>query len=198
MEQLKPPVKRLNWRFGLWWVLATALGWVVGFTICEGVKSALLSIRSSIGAPDGALIGTGIGLVQWLVLSRYLPRAGWWIPATILGFAIGKAAGDSLAGHITGLLGFALGGAMIGFLVGIAQWCVLSKKIPKPGWWILASAVGWAAGWTIINIMDESAGGPISTIYLIGALGAAVAGLITGAAMVRLSQINPEPAAENR
>lgn len=55
-------------------------------------------------------------------------------------------------------LGWVLGGFLlpelalfsVGLVIGILQWVVLRQYLRQSGWWILSSAVGWAAGWAII------------------------------------------------
>jgi hypothetical protein len=170
-----------EWALGLWWVLATTVGWVVGFTICEALKDFVESFRS-----DGAVIGISVGILQWLVLRRHFNRAGWWVLASITGFAVGKALGDALAQADLGAVGLALSGAAIGTSLGIAQWVVLRRHVEQAAWWVLASVAAWAVGWSIIGVVGEAAGGPTGMAYLIGATGAAAAGIITGVALVRL------------
>ena len=69
----------------------------------------------------------------------------------------------------------------------MAQWLVLRRHIPEASWWILANAIGWAVGWAIIASVDtEAAGVSMGTAYLIGAIGATVAGLIAVATLVWL------------
>ena len=94
---LEPPLTRVEWGFGLRWVLATTVGWVVGFGICEALKAFLESLSA-----DGAVIGISVGIMQWLALKRRINRAGWWILASILGFAVGKAVGDNIAQAVSG------------------------------------------------------------------------------------------------
>ena len=184
MTTLKPELSRVEWRFGLWWVLGTIVGWVVGFTICEAIKAFLASLAHALEyGLDGAVLGTCIGIAQWLVLRRLIPRAGWWLLASIIGFAVGKGVSDVVA-HETGFVGF--GGAAIGAVLGIAQWIVLRRHVAQAGWWVLASALAWAVGWGIISVVDEAASGPTGTTYVVGASGAAVAGVITAVALVRL------------
>ncbi len=36
--------------------------------------------------------------------------------------------------------------AVIGVVVGVGQWLTLRRLVSQAGWWILASAAGWAAG----------------------------------------------------
>jgi len=181
---LEAPLTRGEWIFGLWWVLATAVGWVVGFAVCEALNDFVESFSS-----DGAVIGISVGIMQWLALRRRINRAGWWILASIIGFAIGKLVGDAIAQAVSGAVGFGLSGAAIGASLGAAQWLVLRRHVMQAGWWALASVVAWAVGWSIINLVGEATGGPAGTAYLIGATGAAMAGVITGVSLIWLLRL---------
>ena len=63
----------------------------------------------------------------------------------------------SLAALI-GLMGWLLGGVLLpglvlvaaGLVVGILQWLILRQRLAQAGWWILASGLGWTAGWGIL------------------------------------------------
>ena len=189
MTTLTSRQNRVDWAFGLWWVVATSVGWLVGFAACEGLKA----IEEFLAHPptDGAVIGVSIGMMQWLVLKRRINRAGWWILASILGFAVGKALGDAIAPTVSGAMGSGLAGAVIGASLGTAQWLVLRRHVAQAGWWLVASLLAWAVGSIIIGAVDEAAGGPPGAAYVIGAAGAAVAGVITGATLVWLLRLPP-------
>ncbi|GAB4531541.1 MAG: hypothetical protein Kow0063_10930 [Anaerolineae bacterium] len=57
-------------------------------------------------------------------------------------------------------LGWVLGGLIlpelalfsVGLVTGILQWVVLRQYLPQAGWWVLASAAGWAGGWALIGV----------------------------------------------
>jgi hypothetical protein len=51
----------------------------------------------------GALGGSVIGTLQWLVLRSRIPGARWWVAASIAGWAAGAAAGDGVAYFVEGL-----------------------------------------------------------------------------------------------
>jgi len=186
MTTLRPPLTRVEWGFGLRWALATTVGWVVGFAICEAFKAFLESITA-----DGAVIGISVGIGQWLALKGRINRVGWWILASIIGFAVGKAAGDAFAQAVPGAVSFGLSGAAIGASVGIAQWFVLRRHVVRAEWWVLASVLAWAVGGGIIRVADEAVGGPTGMAYVIGAAGAATAGGMTAASLVWLLRLRP-------
>lgn len=181
MDALGARLTRAELAFWLWWALATTVGWIVGFAICEALKDFVESFSA-----DGAVIGISVGVLQWLALKRRINRAGWWVLATIIGFAVGKAVGDAFVQAVPGTVGLVLSGSAIGASLGMAQWVVLHRHVAQAGWWVLASVLAWAMGWAIINLVDEAAGGPTGTAYLIGATGAGIAGVISGTSLTWL------------
>jgi len=93
------------------------------------------------------------GLVQYGLLRRYLPRMGWWVLATAMGWLMGFV-----------VLSFSRGGAItffrmvdvtnapwaidpafivMGLSIGVGQWLLLRRRLPHAGWWIVANVVGW-------------------------------------------------------
>lgn len=175
-------MSRSEWTLGILWVVATTIGWVVGFFVCETLKAFFESLSHS----DGLVIGFFVGLTQWLVLRGRLNHTGWWILLSTIGFGVGKAMGASIADAVPGAVGLALDGAVIGGLLGILQWLVLRRQVAVAGRWVAASALAWAGGWSIISIIGEGASGPTGMAYLVGAVGASAAGVITAASVVWL------------
>jgi hypothetical protein len=135
-----------DWLLWLKWVLASTLGWVAG---------VLLPITGTFA------VGATVGIAQWVVLRPIFKGAGWWIPASALGWAIGQILIMAVPIPNTFLQGAVLGGTL-----GIAQWLVLRRWVHRAGWWIVLSAVGWSAG-------------PVLGASLVGA----VAGATTGFAL---------------
>ena len=87
------------------------------------------------------------GVLQYALLQRYLPRMGGWILATMGGCILVFGFMALMAG-VYDLVSFpflinALTFAVIGGLIGFSQWLFLRRRIPKAGWWILASFLGW-------------------------------------------------------
>lgn len=95
-----------------WWMLASTLGGAVGWGI------AIILVPSELGILAGAIVGAGIGVAQWLVLRRWVYQAGWWIPLSALGWALG----------LTGLLGAPLVGVVAGAATGVALPFLLNNK----------------------------------------------------------------------
>jgi hypothetical protein len=95
------------------------------------------------------------------VLRPYIRHAGWWVPITglavLLGWAVAFAVGIMLtlffgmavtivgtaAVGVAVLAGFLVGpGAIAGLVVGTLQGLLLERSGLRPGWWVVASAIG--------------------------------------------------------
>jgi hypothetical protein len=71
-------------------------------------------------------------------------------------------------------LGWVLGGVLlagpalvsVGLVIGILQWVVLRQHLRQAGWWILASAVGWATGWAVVLALVSPEAGTLTGIVL--------------------------------
>jgi len=228
------PRRKPGWGFWLLWVLASTAGWAVGRAVGWAVSGAVvgaavgamgLAVGLAVGkAVGGAVAGAVTGVAQWLLLRRQVRRAGWWILASAAGWAVGgavgdavfRAVGDAVFRAVVGAVGSAVRfavllavgdavvGAVAGAVAGVAQWLLLRRQVRRAGWWILASAAGWAVGWAVGLAMGNAVGlamgnavawavsGAVSGA-VIGAVSGAVSGIITGAALVwLLRQPRPE------
>jgi hypothetical protein len=87
-----------------WWVLASTLGWALGWLLVGA------AIPPEVGFLAGTAVGAAVGVAQWFVLRRQLYQAGWWIAVSILGWTLG----------LMGFLGMFLDGAMAGIVTGIS------------------------------------------------------------------------------
>ncbi len=63
-----------------------------------------------------------------------------------LGFPLGGLAGHALTGGVSTPIAGALAGAATGANIGVLQWLVLRRRLALPAGWIVATAVGMAAG----------------------------------------------------
>jgi len=157
-------------------------------------------------------IGGSVGVMQWLVLRWQIPRAGWWVLPSIVGWTVGAAVGmylgdtasqalvndvvgdtegNDLAGQAT-WFGVAFG-ATIGTAVGLMQWLVLRRQVSWAGWWILANIIAWSLALGIgvgsvalsTLVIDDDL--MALMVLLVGVpVVAAVPGAITGIVLVRL------------
>jgi hypothetical protein len=111
-----------------WWVLASTLGFAIApIAAIAGVivMSQVMSLDGNpLAAPIllGVIFGVLSAIMPSLVLRRQLARAGWWVPAHLLGSLVGGGLGI-VAFHIMSLIRFyqfawAAAGAMFGAGLG--------------------------------------------------------------------------------
>ncbi|MEO8252723.1 MAG: hypothetical protein ABI578_09655 [Chloroflexota bacterium] len=182
MTSMNGQLTQAERNLGLVWVLATVVGWAVGFVVCEALKSFVSTLFV-----DGLVIGAFVGIAQGFAVRRLAPM-GRWVLVSIIGFGIGLALGEAVAPGASTLGAHALIGAIIGTAAGVAQWLILRRHVARAGWWVPANIVAWTVGWTIIRLAEGLESSPTLVVYLVGAAGAAIAGIITAAALVWLAR----------
>jgi hypothetical protein len=87
------------------------------------------------------------GFFQYSLLRLYVPKMGGWIMATMVGCLLvftgmgllTRVFEEALLTLWNGALAF----AAIGGVIGLSQWLFLRRRIPKAGWWVFASILGW-------------------------------------------------------
>lgn len=85
--------------------------------------------------------GSIAGVLQWVVLQPHVPASRWWMLASAVGAYVAF-----LVLSVVVLGNAVLIYATAGLLIGIAQWLALRRRVPRAGWWIAASALGYVAG----------------------------------------------------
>ncbi|MGW5922266.1 hypothetical protein ACWFPY_25035 [Nocardia fluminea] len=89
---LHPAIPDLGYRA---WIVATALGAVVAWSVAmtlarvDTVRAWPTSVAIPALCVGAAVVISALGVAQWVVLRRYLSRAGWWIVATAASWAAG-------------------------------------------------------------------------------------------------------------
>jgi hypothetical protein len=174
---------------------AVWLGWVSGSTVGWGATSEQ---EAGLLLP---LLGLAVLLLgQWLILRRFISRAGWWPLLSTVGLLAGTLLGSELGDQVerlasnlllalpesvvsadaslrlSSLLGPAVAGACLGDGLGLCQWLLLRGQLPGAGWWPLASTLGFALGAAV------GAASPIAG----GAITGAISGLATGNTLIWL------------
>jgi hypothetical protein len=137
--------------FWFQWIMATTLGWILG--------SLIFPVLSTVSA------GVGVGLLQWPVLYRRLPRAWRWPLATAIAWTGGSVV---LLVAVPDSLQLLLSGLILGCVVGLGQWWILRREFYWAGWWIVISPIAWISGLTILPgfLSTGSIAGAISGIAL--------------------------------
>ena len=181
-----------NQRLWFLWLVASGVGsglgvvaWVSVGTVAEALGFTEQSVfgKALLPALVGAAFGAPFGTAQWIVLRRHLQRAGRWVTASTLGYAVvflvgglifsGEAAADLPAGREV-LLGGLLGAA-VGIPPSVFQWfLVLRTQVPRAAAWIAASVLSWALGFAVSFLLRLAVGdpsfvlGPIVAVALLG------------------------------
>ena len=156
--------RKATWFFYPAWVAAGAISIPIAWYVTWAIISQIVSIVGGSIVVEGEsritedligvyvlvpALGLVMGVLQYFLLGRYLPRMGWWIGATVLGWVLpmallrlatfGSIPGLGIDPMWRGAVGFGILGASL----GLCQWLVLRRRIPRAAWWILAGVVGW-------------------------------------------------------
>lgn len=146
------------------WVLANAIGtaggWAVGINL------------STLAGPPGPLnanalvlsatLGATIGLAQWLAIEQWV-RADFWILASTISWSAGFLVSYFPISFVVALflthiispspeilfVSCAVGGAVLGANIGLAQWFVLRNRVSGANSWIRANIIGYAIGFGV-------------------------------------------------
>lgn len=164
----RKPRVAAGWGFYLQWVWLTVLGFAVGSDIgnamARPIPERLQDVRNLIGWFGN---GACVGAAQWILLRRAVATARWWVVASAVGWAVGILLFVPGLARLNGLLAFVLvlatavdvenfpfelfdnpfGGAVAGASIGVLQWLLLRREVVAAGWWVLASALGWAVAY---------------------------------------------------
>ncbi len=120
---------------------------VVGPFLFLNGRATIADFQLVIFIPMAILV---MSVLQWLLLRRYLPYAGVWIPLTVLGWLCGIS-----LFYLAWLAGFrapvewnaTIALPVFGALAGGSQWLYLRRVIHHgragSGYWVLASTVGY-------------------------------------------------------
>lgn len=178
------------------WIIATAAGealGIAGVSLAYAASGRGLVPEAPAVLAAGAWEGACLGTAQALVLARHGVSAPRWIAATValavLGYAgslaAGAGGGDPAAAPPPLSLMFAAAaalGAVLGVLMGAAQWFAARPRIAAVPW-LWRSTLGWTLAMPAIFAGSAVVTGtwPLAAIALTGAAAGAVAGALLGA-----------------
>jgi hypothetical protein len=197
----------------LWarWVAANSLAETIGLGVTAAVAVALAGLGADhrptwlavvlLGTVvAGGFEGAVVGYAQWRVLRVPLPElaARLWVVATVVGALVawtlgmlpttlmdmgGEAGAEPAIGAAVQLLLAAALGLLAGPVLGVPQWLVLRRFVPRASWWIVANAVAWAAGMPVIFVAAGSLPAEPTTATIVATVLAAcaAAGAVVGA-----------------
>jgi hypothetical protein len=173
------------------WAVAILVSLPIGGYIADLVVNGVDSVGAALAG--GLIVGAVIGAAEWFALRQ---RVSWlWIPATIVGMAVGLVAGAALVDYGIGRGDLALMGAVNGLAVGTMQALVLARhRVSGALWWAVANPPAWALGWFVSSYVisrniDER-------FPIFGASGAIVFGLLTMLLLTRLFRAAPDTSRE--
>ena len=137
-----------GWFFYFRWVALNAIAVIMAHYITWAIMSQVTE-----RGDDGLflyllfpIIGLLTGILQYILLRRYLPHMRWWIAATFLGwlmpFVIGFIfSGVFIPGNST--VRIVLGMIVLGTTVALPQWWLLRKRVQHAWWWVLVFGLAW-------------------------------------------------------
>jgi len=148
------PVQTLN-GFPRRWVLATSLGWLLGFGFVLVLAMAVEALAGGVQVVVGMGMGAGVGLVQGRLLRSWLPMMRW-LGASTVGMSVPfllqdllRVAGQTLPTSLW--IYVPIGGG----LVGVMQAVLLARVSPSARKWIAPCVLGWVLPVVLIAIGDE-------------------------------------------
>ncbi len=112
------------------------------------------------------------------MLRPHVTVAGWWVLASVVAVAVVGAMVFAVAA-VNVDVGWVLGVALLGTVLGVLQWLLLRGQFSRAGWWVLASSVGWVFGLPVVGILGAAMSASWAVI-------GAVYGTITGPVLVWL------------
>ena len=161
----------------------------------------------------GAIEGVVVGLLQWWAMRpRFpgIPRKAWvtatligalvaWflgsLPSTLMGLGAQEADVAAQGPEMWVILLLAGGmGLFLGIVLGLPQWRVLRRAVPRAWLWLPANSAAWALGMPLIFAavdVAQRAGTTVGTVAIILialALTGAVVGAVHGLALVQLAK----------
>ena len=198
-------VKPMRWAGIAVWVVVTAVG--TALVSASGIASYLYPGLQ-------AFTMVSLALLQWLILRLWIPKVGWWAPATLFGWVAGPLIGLTIAEVIFDVIDMALGAlagietpsfivktlvgyGFIGAVVGVCQWLVLRRSLARARWWIAVLALAWgvselaaAGGAELVDGLKETTG---PELWYAGYWGtnALLHALVTGAALAWITRGAP-------
>ena len=95
--------------------------------------------------PFVPIVGLLTGVLQYGLLRHCLPRMGWWVLATTGGWLLGVLLIliPSWLNWTNAFSNIDLVFVVMGLSIGVGQWLLLRRRLPRASWWIGANIVGW-------------------------------------------------------
>ena len=150
-----------GWFFYFGWVALNVVAVIMAWYIAWAIISEVTEIVGSTIQVGGEshitedflflymllpIIGLLTGILQYILLRRYLPQMVWWIATTFLGWLMPFVIGFIISrlfvrGNSTVLI--MLGMFVLGTTIALPQWWLLRKRVLLAWWWVLVFGLGW-------------------------------------------------------
>jgi len=119
-----------------WWVLLTFIGWVAYWELNN--MNLLVKAQGIAFIPDLlnlAIFGGILGVLQWLLLRKKIPSAGWWVPANIAGMMLASLVIDAIDTALQGdsPFDFITGSIVLAIITGICMMWLLKRSSSVTG-----------------------------------------------------------------
>ena len=203
------------------WLVANFLAFTVGGGLAGGVLRFLSEpyygsgvsameaayIQASSSGASLAIFGAALGTMQWLVLRRAF-RAGLWMPATCLGFALAGTISGFLSGGSVSTIGpdegplppvvaLLVGFPLVAAVLSGFQWLVLRREGVAASSWPVIHLSGVFVGFSVAFVAAMSLGKVLHLLeptdypsakafVLIGAVAGVVYGAMTWSALAEM------------
>jgi hypothetical protein len=143
------------------WIWLTTAGWFIGILLIVGLAmlgEIILHAKEESGgqAAVGIGMGTGVGLMQWVVLRRYLESVQKWLWFSIFGFTLSYVSFDLMATNIDLAIKAEVAlpiATTLGAL--ISSWLqykfILRNITSKASNWIAYNTIAWLLAHLIIS-----------------------------------------------
>ena len=198
-----------RWSFYLLWILLTLVCVPIAFVLDLAILRLVILFVGDYVYVDGVrhitedylamypfipIVGLLTGALQYGLLRRYLPRMGWWVAATTGGWLLGVFL-ILIPGwlHWTNSLfslnlALDLGFIVMGSSIGVGQWLLLRRRLPRAGWWIAANGAGWGLLALIVDGKSIDQYG----LFTLGFFPASVTALMLALLMNQVQRTEPQ------
>ena len=175
------------------WTLLGTISILIGFALLRLLVPPASGKVNLVVETILGVLGFGIllPLVQWIVLSRFLSNAYWWLIASftslLLGLSIDLLVTRWITYPIPGAFSIGMSTAF-GLITGTAQWAYLRHHFSKATIWIFASALGWG--------LTSIAAGTVIDSFFAQVLFGLIPALFTGSALFYLMSASPHQSSD--
>jgi len=139
----------------LLWIAGNLLGWLVLSALLTALPF-LKTIHGLFAAP--ILIGVPLGLAQWLVLRRLITLSPLWVLAFPVGWFLSSLIPATIPGSLwqiadpESVITLTVLYVIMGAIMGLPQWLILRRKLPRAALWIPGSSLGMGLGFCLVLV----------------------------------------------